>query len=859
MKLDHDRLADLFETLRPLGVDERRTRLEAMRRDNPALADQLGSLLEAHDSADGFLESLDTARASELLDQDERLAMPEHAGPFRLVREIGRGGLGVVYLGERSDGSFDQQVAVKLIKRGMDSDSIVRRFEAERRILASLEHAAISRIVDGGVLADGRPWFAMEYIRGMPVTQWCDRQGLGVKARLELFETVCRTVQFAHSRLVVHRDLKPANIHVTEHGDVKLLDFGIAKLLDEAGDGASALTLAGMRAMTRDYAAPEQIRGEPVSVATDVHALGLVLYELLTGAHPYRRPDQGYEALDRAICEAEPDWPSVAAARAGRRLHRDLDAIVMTTMAKQPGDRYGSAEALAEDIRRHLDDVPVRARRRTAGYRIARFLRRHRVGVSATLAIGLALAVGLVLAAWQAQRASQEATLARANEQRAEQAAARSRRTLDFITELFRGGDPRAGRPVESIDELLAAGEARAGSDLAEDPGLQDLVLLRLARVRLNRAEYDSALTLSLEVIEREGADAASSAAVLAEAYEIAGESLYLLDDRAGAEPRLRRAVELYRALGDEDRADRAMSSLAGVFRDGEDYAQAVALQRELRDRAIERHGSGHPETLGHRYGLAVFAIDLGDYDLAETELRAALAGLEALPDETGVQRSGGLLTLASLLDRMGRSDEAAPLFERGVAIRTELFGSDSEPVANARFSQGIFLLGQGRLQAAEATFRRVTESTAAAPSTHAHGWRYLGRALREQGRYAEALEALSAGEAAYLDIGGPGMTLQAHRAAADRGHTLALQGDTGAALEVLEKSIAGIESIRGDTHYDLIQPLGYYGLALRQAGRPETRAVLERAARVAESILGADHRFTQEARRRLTVLLDES
>lgn len=855
MESPDDRLAELFADLSHRDAAGRSRMLDDLREMQPGLAAELESLLSAHDTAGRFLDHLDHDRAAGLLRFSERLDMPEFAGPFRLISEIGRGGLGVVYRAEREGADFEQRVAVKLLKRGMDSDLIIRRFEAERRILASLEHPNISRLIDGGVLADGRPWFAMECIDGTPLTDWCDEQGLSTEARAELFEKVCRAVQFAHSRLIVHRDLKPANILVTDDGTVKLLDFGIAKLLDDETD-TTELTTAGMRAMTRDYAAPEQIRGEPVSAATDVHALGVVLYELLAGRHPFRRPDQGREALTRAICELEPILPSIAATREGSGRRRsqdgDLDAIVMAAMAKQPDERYGSAEAMAEDLRRYLDDQPIRARRKTAWYRVALFMRRHRLGVLATAAVVVALLAGLLLAAWQAQRAAEEAALARLSEQRAEEEVARSRRTLDFLTELFRGGDPLQGQPVESIAELLSAGEQRARADLEEDPLLQSRVLLRLAEVRLNRAEHDAALTLSEEIIDQLTADDNSPPILLADAYRIAGDSRNQLDDRPEAEPLLRRAVALYEAAGDEDSALGVMGSLAGVLRHSQGFAEAVALQQRVLDRSVARLGTGHPDTLGHRYSLAVFSIDHGDYDRAERELRTVITGLERAPGDNAVDLSNAILRLASVLDRTGRHDQAGPLFERGVAVLVERFGADSGPVANALFFQGIFLLGQDRLAEAESVFRQVTGAASASPITHAHGSRYLGRALRDQSRFDEALSVLAAAETAYLDLGGQSMRLQAHRAAADRGFALALKGEVERGVAVLEEAVSGIESIRGETHYDLIQPLGYLGLSLQNAGRADAHAVLERAVAVSKAVLGPEHRFTLEARSRL-------
>lgn len=897
-----EQLAELFAELSPLPPDERGRRLEVIAQDAPGLAADLHSLLAAHNTAGDFLEHLDTGRAGALLADDDRWSVPAMAGPFRLVREIGRGGLGVVYLGERAGGEFEQVVAVKLIKRGMDSDQIVRRFHAERRILAALEHPNISRLIDGGMLDDGRPWFAMEYIRGLPLTEWCRQRKLTLGERLELFEQVCRTVQYAHARLIVHRDLKPANILVTardskipsppsrgrglerggtdvsnapspslprergrrpswkDTGEPKLLDFGIAKLLDQE-DGATALTGAGMLAMSRDYAAPEQIRGEPVSVATDVHALGVVLYELLTGVHPFRRAGQSRTELTRAICETEPNHPSAVVNRENRQgalstrqLRGDLDTIILTAMAKRPERRYGSADALAEDLRRSRDKLPIRARRKSGWYRATRFVRRHRVGFGATAAVMLALLAGLVVAAWQARRASEEAELARNHAARAELAASRWRRSLDFLTELFRGGDPRYGDPVDSIEELLDVGTERAREDLAGDPNLQAQVFLRLGEVRYNRADYQLAGELAGDALELLEPNSQDSREQLAQAYYLAGRVHYQFDRTEQARRFLQQAIDLYEVLADVDGLAEARSILAGNLRRSDDFEQAVALQRRILAETETRLGAEHPRTVEHRYSLVVFAIDLGDYQLAERELRAAIRAMEQADADMRVDLSSAVLTLASLLDRVGRNDESGALFERGISIRNELFGAESAPVADARFSFGIYLLGQDLPERAETEFRAVIDAADAAPSTHAHGWRYLGRALRDQGAMDDAIVAFETAEAAYQNIGGTSMVLQAHRAAADRGHALALDGRLTAAIPVLESAVAGIEAIRGTSHYDLIQPLGYLGEALARMGMdaPAAAATLERAARMAEALLGPGHRFTVEAKSRL-------
>ncbi len=814
MKIAPDRLADLFETLRSQRPGERRARLGAMRRESPALADQLESLLEAHDSAGGFLESLDTARASDLLDQDDKLAMPERAGPFRLVREIGRGGLGVVYLGERSDGTFQQQVAVKLIKRGMDSDSIVQRFEAERRILASLEHPAISRILDGGVLADARPWFAMELIRGLSITTWCEREGLGLRARLELFENVCRAVQFAHARLVVHRDLKPANIHVAEDGAVKLLDFGIAKLLDESEEGATALTVAGMRAMTRDYAAPEQIRGEPVSAATDVHALGVVLYELLTGRHPFRQSGQAHVELSRAICETEPELPSTALARlgrdSGRALRGDIDAIVMKAMAKRPEQRYGSAEAMAEDLRRHLDDLPIRARHMTAGYRVARFLRRHRWGVSATAAVIVAMAAGLVIAAWQAQEAREQAARAIAESQRAEQVSS-------FLAELFGVNDPDINRGERiTARQLLERGVERIDSELDGQPALQAEMAGLIGGIHLRLGEYDRAELLIDRALTLADPDEDRLATI--KWLRLRG----LVDQRQGE---YEQALQWY---------DKAESKL----RPNDDPVLSIGLHS---DRASTQMEQGNPVAGGQSFRWVI--------ERMEAELGPDAVELAAVLNNYGY-------LLWKQLDRDG---EAGPVFERALQLSLKHHGEIHSLTAAISNQLGWYLSEQGEFDRAEAMLSRNLEVKALLwgddSERYANTLVAYGNFESDRGRPEAAIEAYEKGYEIYLARRGPDHILSSYPL-----HNISLRyyemGDFARALDYADRCLQIRRRALDDGHILISSAQHARGRALARLGRyRDARLALARALHIRQARLSDGHRQTQETRLELLLV----
>ena len=345
------------------------------------------------------------------------LATGKRIGAYRIVRELGRGGMGAVYLAERADGAFQKRVAIKILKRGTDTDEVLRRFRGERQILARLNHPSIGSLLDGGETDDGLPFFVMEYVDGKPITTYAHEHQLTISQRLSLFRVVCSAIGYAHQNLVIHRDLKPTNVLVTNEGDVKLLDFGIAKLLD---DSEGDVTMTMHRVMTPEYASPEQVRGHSVTTVSDVYSLGVLLYELLTGERPYKLKTRSQSDISKAICEQEPNRPSTAICRAGaqspvtnrKHLRGDLDNIVLKALRKEPGQRYVSVDQLSADIRRHLEGLPVRARKITAAYRASKFVQRYKFSVAAALLLALALVVGSVATAWQARVAQREKTRA---------------------------------------------------------------------------------------------------------------------------------------------------------------------------------------------------------------------------------------------------------------------------------------------------------------------------------------------------------------------------------------------------------------------------------------------------------------
>ena len=401
-------IKQIFQTAFELTPEERSTYVQQACGGDGELRLEVESLLlsvEAEEFLSGAAaEYVPEALAEEAWDRN----LGRRIGAYQIVRQIGEGGMGAVYLAERA-GEFQQQAALKLLRAGMDSRGIVTRFRHERQILAGLDHPNIARLLEGGTTEEGRPYFVMEYVEGEPIDVYAAKRGLGIEERLRLFQQVCAAVQYAHQNLVVHRDIKPGNILVTgpsgQPGTPKLLDFGIAKLLSsDVPRETVGLTQAGLRLMTPEYASPEQVRGEPITTATDVYSLGAVLYQLLAGQMPHDFPSGSPAEMERVICETDPRPPSqVAGEPVARKLRGDLDTIVLKALQRDPRRRYGSAEQLSADIQRHLDGMPIQARPQTLVYRAGRFVRRNRVPVAAAALVMVSLAAGMAVAAWQAR------------------------------------------------------------------------------------------------------------------------------------------------------------------------------------------------------------------------------------------------------------------------------------------------------------------------------------------------------------------------------------------------------------------------------------------------------------------------
>ena len=465
-------------------------------------------------------------------------------GAYRIGEKIADGGMGSVYLGTRADGEFEQRVAIKLLRQILPSAEAVDRFRHERQILAGLEHPGIARLLDGGTTeAHGLPYLVMELIDGVPINQYCQRQDLPVRERLHLFQKVCAAVQAAHQNLIVHRDIKPANILVDGQGQAKLLDFGVAKLVDPEADAAE--TLFAQQAMTPEYASPEQIRGLKITTATDVYSLGVLLYELLTGVSPYARWRGQPLDLQQAICGSEPLRPSQSGAQK-EHLDTDLDHIVLKAMRKEPAQRYVSPAALAEDLQRFLDQLPVQARQGSWRYRSVKYLRRNiwPLAVSAAVVTVMLLTVGGYTLRLSEARdvAEQQRTQAQENQATAEQVS-------EFMAGLFNHADPTQQNPNTTAREILDVGEAKLESELADQPLVAAQLLVAMANARFGMGQYEKAESDYRRALALQRQQFSSNDPRLGDTMQAFGELLYNIEKWQEAQEMLEAALPLRAAL----------------------------------------------------------------------------------------------------------------------------------------------------------------------------------------------------------------------------------------------------------------------------------------------------------------------
>ncbi len=654
---------------------------------------------------DDLLDSLEAGESSaEPVSAPDRAG--ERVGPYRLLRRIGRGGMATVYLAERADGQWEQRVALKVIRRGLDTEDVVSRFLAERQILSSLDHPNIARLLDGGSTEDGLPYLVMEFVEGEPITAHCDALRLSVGERLALFCEVCRAVQFAHQSLVVHRDLKPSNILVTEDGVPKLLDFGIAKLLDDASDER---TRTGRQLLTPQYASPEQVRGEPITTASDVYQLGVLLAVLLSGRRPYDVAALSPAQMEAQVTGAEPERPSrlvshdaaqvrgATAERLTRLLQGDLDAIVLKALRKPPRDRYPTADSFVADVQRHGSGHPVEATRGAFTYRAGKFLRRHAAGLITATAFLVLLIGAAVALAMQRSRVIAAADTA-------EQVAS-------FLASVFEDADPTTGvGDTMSVRTLLTRGAERVGSELADRPALQAELYGVIGNAFTNLGLLDEGTEILGTALEKarvvyDPADEELETAVwnLSAAHK-AGRDFEL------AQPLLEEVVELRRGRLGPNAVEVAegLATLGYNVRDviGPDSA-AVLLQQARGVAGLDPESeTGVKITLG----LAFVLRAQGEVEEAEALYREAIPKLRAL-NPADADLAIYLNNLAFLLKERGVYDEAASMYREAHSIHSGIHGQGHPASLMLASNLSSALFEAGRVEEGEAVMRARVEA----------------------------------------------------------------------------------------------------------------------------------------------------
>ena len=811
----------MFAELSELPVPERDARLAGITFNEPDLRAEIGALLIA---ADNVGDRFERAPAVDF-DLEPGAEVGDRVGPYRIVREIGWGGMGTVFEAHREDAGFEKRVALKMVARGRDSEAILRRFRYERQILARLEHRNIAALLDGGVTDSGQPYFAMEYVEGQRIDRYCQAQQLGIRDRLQLFRQVCAAVHYAHQNLVVHRDLKPSNILVAADGTVKLLDFGIAKVLNPGDDSLDPLTQAGAAPMTTAYASPEQLAGERVTTATDVYSLGVVLYELLANRPPFESGDLPVLEARRRQAESAPVPPSravvtgpipsgteTAAKRLQRALAGELDNLVLMALRKEPDRRYPSVEALSDDLLRFLAGLPIQATPDSVGYRFGKFVKRNRLATAASAVAIVSVVVGTAASLWQLG-------IARSERDRAEREQVKAHQVTEFFRSVFLAASPlKRGPEITVVEAMDAAGRRLDSAFSAPDQlwlrtALQNTVSstyynmgLPAKALPFARAAMASQAVLDSGRVTRDGAD---------QIYNMAG-VVFELGQLALADSLFRRSMALYEQLPGVDPAEIA-------------------------------EGWGQVGLILSRQGRSAEALELQGRTVALLRARVPDTdrGLMVATVNYGVE-----------LTEVGRLVEGQRLLRDAVALAEKRRGPDHDDVAFALQPLAMNLMFGGQLDEALALARRGTEIMvrrrgALNPATLSSG-RAVMSVLVERGECPEAIRLAEA----VIGARGPDLPdtdLSVGSAYLILGQCLGQAGGLAQARHALEHGLALRVATLPATHWAVAQAKSLLGEVLVQSGRKaEGLRLLEEGAIGIETGLSPVNHRAVEARRRL-------
>lgn len=814
-RIKWERIQQIFEEASELPPAQREEWLKDACGDDQTLYLQVESLLTTVGQESGFLEKQIASYATRVA-----TAPPEHIGPYRIVSEIGHGGMGAVYLAQRADQQYERQVAIKVIRSfGAPQAELLRRFRVERQILANLQHPNIAQMLDGDVTDDGIPYLVMEYVNGVRIDEYCDRQALSVRQRIALFQGVCAAVEHAHRNLVVHRDIKPGNILVTEDGTPKLLDFGIAKLLQSEGSDSmafTALTAPAERPRTPEYASPEQINGGAITTSTDVYALGIVLYELLTGHHPFADFRSQVRALEQATCETEPRRPSDAGSARTSQLKGDLDSIVLKAIRKEPEQRYASVEQLSEDLGRYLDGFPVVARRGTRRYRAGKFIRRHRFGVAAaTTFVVMLMTLGTALSLLSF-RLAREKTRSNLESLKARQAQQTAEAVNHFLQE-------------DVLAQASASHQAGAGPNAKADPNLT-------VRTALDRAASSIEGKFTGEPLVEAGirrtiGQAYSNLGLLPQAIQEWERATYLLQHNSGMENA--ETLDIMRALGD-------LYMRTGRYPEAQQmYVEVLQMDRRVL-------GQQHPVTIGAMYSLGVLYTREGNFPQAESLLTEALQSALQVSGEMDSDSVGLMRDLASLYSDEGKYELAEPLFQRALKIEHRMFGPDYNDIIITKLDLGRLYLREGRFPEAEQIGNEALDSARRtlgnSNSSTAVVMSLVGDAYLDEGKYSRAQDLLDNSLALYRHLFGD-ENPNTLTALSDMAAVYEARGRYAEAEQLYSRTLEIRRRVSGDVHPSTLRLTGSLAALYEREGKyKEAETLFVVTSKAASNVLGRSH-----------------
>lgn len=890
-------LEDLFCRAVELPADQRAALLDRECHDEDMRA-ELESMLQHDPSGGSSLRDAVQSAAEAIAEIEEDPWLGTMAGVYRIVEKIADGGMGSVYLGERADNQYEQRVAIKLLSTGVVLASAKSRFFRERQILASLDHPNIAQLLDGGTTDNGVPFLVMEYIDGVPIDEYCDREELSIRDRLGLLRAVCGAVEYAHRNLIVHRDIKPGNILITANGVPKLLDFGIAKLLAEHASHTAATTRADDRLLTPRYASPEQILGDPVTTATDVYAIGVLMYELLSGHLPYEFDRHRPQDIEKTICNSEPERPSTVAARVDsgvvsrkrrttparlrKQLRGDLDNIILVAMRKEPERRYGTVRTMLEDIERHLENRPVLARPTSFRYRAGKFAsrNRYRLAIASASAAVFAGLVGFYTAQLAAER---DLVIAERDT-----AAA----TADFLVSLFEQSDPEVsrGRPV-SARELLDRGAEGFAGRLSGDPLLRARLKYTLGRVYFNLGEFEEADRFAAQIVEELGGSGPESRLPVADALVLRGNVATARDDFQAAENFFDSGLAIYRKDAGEDglrtlrtlvtigemqnsyggaaegisRCERADAMLAGA-KDSERlelYARTkiclgksylTAGRPEDAQAAVEvartiltsMHGSEHPDVAKAEQQLGSVEFYLGNFQAAKAHYQRALAVMQRVLGERHATLAESFVQIANVQSLLAEYEQAEANIAMALDILREQFDDEHSLVGVALHINGNIMLDQGRNAEGEVLFREsLSQMQRLLEPSHEYismAHNSLASALEFQGKFEEAEQHFRAAiRLSELHQGPDFLPTIIH--ISNLGAMFASKGDYQSALPFIEEALERGRAKLGPDHPDVVIFNHAHGKVLGYLGRPdEAVKILDEVGEDFRRIYGTAH-----------------